>query len=39
MIILEIVMSDKHPVTEKEQVDSEGQDVIESTADFVTLGE
>ena len=32
-------MSDKLPVTEKERVNSEGQDVIESTQDFVTLGE
>ena len=39
MIILEKIMSDKHPVTEKERVDPEGQDVIESAADFVTLGE
>ena len=39
MLIREKVMSDKHPVTEREQVSSEGQDVIESGADFVTLGE
>ena len=32
-------MADKHPVTEEERVDSEGQDMIESAADFVTLGE
>ena len=30
---------DKHPVTEKERVNFEGQDVIESAPDFVTLGE
>ena len=32
-------MSEIIPETEKEQVNSDGSNVIESTTDFVTLGE